>query len=547
MLRVRCGVTLGDSAPPGTSRLQRRVLTWGEVVSAASWMSGAHILAQAFAYGSLILLARLIPPESFGTIASATAIVWVAAMLMEAGTHGTIIVSGRLTPALLRRAFWRCLAGGTALAAVMAIGAEVLARTVAKGADTVALAVLALCLPLYAVAIVPVAVLQRAMEFRKLARTTAAANTGSTAVAILVALAGGGVWALVLRQLLWFGLLAALATAAARPHTPRRPSTPEQLGVSVGAPDCRRWFLLFGVTLVIAQNIDYFVIGTLVDADSVGIYALAFMIAFAPVHHFSNEVGKVLFAAAASDREFSAERTERVVRLMALLLMPLVPAAFVLAPTVLPAVLGPEWTRVITPFQVLLVVAVAHTVVDCVGDTLSGLGQISFRAKLNVAWCGLLLLTMVILVRADGIRGAAFAHLVAFVPYAAVYMTVGARRAGISPRALWTALRPALLALGTQAAATLVAAVTARAMGSSKGVGAGIAALAGLAALAVILARADRGLVREALRPLRAALPSRLQPSAGTEAETPSPRTAVRHPPTGSRCTKLKGPGGNAP
>ena len=35
------------------------------------------------------------------------------------------------------------------------------------------------------------------------------------------------------------------------------------------------------------------------DVGAVGLYAMAVLIAFAPVEHFSSEVGKVLFAAAA--------------------------------------------------------------------------------------------------------------------------------------------------------------------------------------------------------------------------------------------------------
>ncbi len=80
------------------------------------------------------------------------------------------------------------------------------------------------------------------------------------------------------------------------------------------ASSAHRWFLLFGITVAIAPNLDYFVIGTLGDASRLGLYALAYMIAFAPVTHFSNEVGKVLFAAAASDRESSGERTIQVAR-----------------------------------------------------------------------------------------------------------------------------------------------------------------------------------------------------------------------------------------
>lgn len=530
-----------DPPSPDAGSDGRGALSWRSLLSAASWMSAAHIVAQAFAYCSLILLARLIPPQSFGTMASGMALVWVAAMVMETGTHGSIVVSPRLTPALLRRGFLRCLLAATVLAVAMAVAADTLADTVAKGADAGALAALALGLPLYAAAVVPVAVLHRTMQFRKLARTTAAANMGSATAAVVAGLAGAGVWALVLRQLLWFALLAALATAGARAHMPFRTSGQQAAQPSSSS---HGWFLLFGITLAIAQNLDYLVIGTLGDVTRLGLYAFAYMVAFAPVHHFSDEVGKVLFAAAASDRASSGERTVRAVRAMALLLLPLAPVAVVLAPSVVPAVLGREWDSMVAPFQVLVVVAIAHTLVDCVGEALSGVGQIAFRAKLNVAWCLVLFLVMIPLVRADGIRGAALAHLAVFVPYAAVYATVGARRIGTSAGQLGIALRPALFAVGLQGAVTGTVAAVLGAAGATRSIAAAVGALAGLGAFVTFFVRAEGGALREVSTFLRTALRRRAASAAAINA---LPGTGVECVGVSPPSVSTPGTGGHGP
>jgi O-antigen/teichoic acid export membrane protein len=470
-------------------------------------MSGAHLVAQAFAYGSLIVLARLLPPASFGTVAVGTAIVWVVVVLMDAGTHGSIVVSPRLTHPFLRRAFLQCLLVAVGLAVAVAVGAEALVGTVANGGDAAAIAVLALSLPLYAVALIPTAVLHRAMEFGKLARVMAASNAGSAAIAVVAGLAGAGVWALVARQLLWFALLAALAAVLARPYLPRRPNADAPMVEQPTTPAGSRWFLLFGATLLLAMNLDYLVIGNWGDVGAVGLYAMAFLIAFAPVEHFSSEVGKVLFAAAAaSDRESSGPRTVHAVRLMSILLLPLLPAGIALAPVVLPAILGDEWTSMVAPFQVLLVVGIGHAIVNCIGEALSGLGQIAFRAKVNVAWCVATLVALLVLVRVDGIRGAALAHLAVFVPYAAVYATAGARRAGTGGLDLWGALRPIVAAVALQATVTGALVVGLGAAGAAEGVAAYTGALVGLGVMASVLIRAQGGAVRETVALLRGAM-----------------------------------------
>ena len=231
------------------------------------------------------------------------------------------------------------------------------------------------------------------------------------------------------------------------------------------------------------------------------------MIAFAPVQHFSAQVGKVLFAAAAaSELTASGARTVAATRLMALVLLPMLPVAIVLAPPVLPAVLGPKWSGMVVPFQLLVVSGVGYAVVNCIGEALSGVGQMDFRAKINTGWCLATLVSLIVLVHLDGIRGAAIAHLVVFVAYAAIYATSGARRAGTDARALWAALHPVLAAVALQAAVTAVVAIGADRTGVGPGLAAGAATVAGLAAMVGLATAGDRGPMREAATVLRAAV-----------------------------------------
>ncbi len=160
----------------------------------------------------------------------------------------------------------------------------------------------------------------------------------------------------------------------------------------------------------------------------------------------------------------------------------------------------------VPPFQVLLVVAVGHALVDCVGEALSGIGEIAFRAKLNVAWCLALLVALIAFVTVDGIRGAALAHLAVFVPYATVYATVGARRTGISTSEIWQALRPVVLLMGIQTAVTAGVVLGFTAAGIPAGVAAWAGVLAGLGVMGGMLAGKARGSVRETATLVRAAV-----------------------------------------
>lgn len=469
------------SVSSGTdSRLSGRGL-----IRSAGWMTGSHLLAQCFAYGSLILLARWLAPASFGTIAVGTAVLYVAVLFVEQGTLGGIIVRRRLTRSDLVAAMLRCLLTAVVLGAVMAGVAGLLVDRFASGGDAAAVAALALCLPLHALAVVPTALLQKTMQFGRLAALNAIANVVSALVAVLIAVAGAGVWALVARQVVLFLALAVLTPLFCR-HVRLDDAGS---GEPPRGAHAERWFFLFGLALMVTANLDFLVVGAYGDAAVVGLYALAFTIAMAPSTHISAQVGKVLFAAAALHPETSRERTEQSVRLMSAVFLPLLPLGILVAPAVLPAVLGEKWQPMVVPFQILLVAGVLYAIVNCIGEALSGNGHIGFRAKAMVGRCGATGVALLVLVPLDGMRGAAIAQVIVFALYAALYATAGARRAGTSPAALWRSLRPVVGALAAQVAVSVAVLCGLVALGMPA---ATACALAGLAGLAVYVPRVVR-------------------------------------------------------
>src|SRR5882757_1044164 len=176
------------------------------LVASAWWMTGSNLVAQMFAYGSLIYLARIVKPVNFGTVAAGTTVVCIGALVVSRGTYGAIMVDRTMARVDLVRAHWRCVFVGVILGAMMAASAGWLVVIFAKGGDPRAVAVLAVCLPLYGMGIVPTALLHKSMRFRRLAGATTIAYALSGLVGVVAGLAGLGVWSLVAR---YVALLAA--------------------------------------------------------------------------------------------------------------------------------------------------------------------------------------------------------------------------------------------------------------------------------------------------------------------------------------------------
>jgi O-antigen/teichoic acid export membrane protein len=452
-------------------------------------MAGSNIVAQTVAYGSLVLLAHWLTPTNFGTVAVGTAIAGIGVLFVDRGTWGTVIVEPNLTRSELMRAFRRCMATAIVLAAVMAGASELVVNRFATGGHPGAVAAIALCLPLHAIAVVPTALLQRAMQFRRLAGVTGLANIASALAAVALAMSGAGVWALVARQLTLFGLVALLSTVLCLSLLRSYPAQ-----ASDSAPTRSRmrseWsFFLFSVTNAINGSLDKFVIGLFGGAAVIGLYSIGNTIAMAPWTQFSSQAGQVLFATAAAHRDGLSQRTVQSARLMALLMLPMLPLGILLAPAVLPVAFGPEWSPIVPVFQLLLIVGIGNAIVNCIAETLTGIGHMPFRVWIMVAQLVATFVALLLLVPLDGIRGAALAQLLVFVPYAAVYFFGGARRVGTSAAAMWRGIRPAVTISALQAMLSAAAAFMLMEAGATDAVAAGVAAVVGLASVAPLLVR----------------------------------------------------------
>lgn len=451
------------------------------------WVALASVVAQVTTNATVILLAAMLPPQAFGTVAAGVAIVGVATLIMRSGTGGTIIAASKVSWSQARSAALANLGVGVLLTVVLALLAGPLAGAIEGGSADV-LRVLSLGVTIIALSVVPNALLRKAMQFKRLAAVTSVAAILTSIAAIVAVLAGAGVWALVIRVILLQLFIVVFTGIAARALLRElRHSTERDLAPLPRSG--RRSFLLIAVSSFLALSIDNLVVGAATNATQLGFYALAFTLAFAPLTQLSWQLGSVLFpaAAATTDMETLGRRTVSVIRVIAIFLYPLVPPAIVLAPVVLPAVLGPEWRPMVIPFQILILVGVMHATHNVIGESLSGAGSVGFRARCETAWAVSTVAAVVILVHLAGIQGAAFAHLVMFLPLLFVYSVWGMRRIGGSGLSLWCGVRVIVGAVAVQGLLTAMIMMGLSYVGASAALSAAVGAVAGLLVAGAIL------------------------------------------------------------
>jgi O-antigen/teichoic acid export membrane protein len=501
-------------------------------VRGATWVGAGHVVSQLAWFGSLLVVAALVPPHAFGSVTIAMVVVQAAWLLVGSGTRGAFVVSSALTRAEVRRALAINLCTGFVAAGVAALLAVPVLGSLAPGGDPLVLQGLALSIALYGFSIVPLALLQREMRFGRHAAANAGAAVVASAVAIAMAYAGLGVWALVLRQVLFQGLLAVFAWAGARTLVPKG---------RLGDPPARRnpvawWFFALAAASFASLNIDNVLVGRFAGVEQLGLYSLAFTLAFAPVTQFAWQVGKVLFALAArtDDQGVVAARAARAARLAALMMWPLVPPAMALAPVVLPRVLGHEWAGMTLPFQLLLVVGAVHAVLAVLREFMLGGGHVRRCLAVDLGWLAGIAIALVALVPNFGIAGAAAAHVALLVPLTCAYVALAARCIGLAPATFWRAIRLVVVGVAIEGVMTLLEAEMMSWAGATPTVAAAGGAATGVVALLLVFSGAESPPHRELIGLIRLARARAAQPVGARGAASVAPRAAAV-PPSGIR------------
>ncbi len=261
------GEPFGDG--PGTRSGVSRAALRG-----AAWMGFATWVNQAVALAAFIVLGRLLSPDDFGLVAAASVVLWLLRVLVDQGFGQVLVQRADLTAAHVDTAFWTALATGVAIAVLTAATAPLVADLYSLPQLTGVLQALSLVFVFVAFDSTQSALLTREMKFRVQAMRRLGASLVSGAVAIGLAVAGAGVWALVAQTLAYEGLLVVLLWSLVSWRPRRRFSRvefKELFGFGMRTT-------LIKVLTNIGAYADNLLIGIVVGAVALGYYVVGFRV-----------------------------------------------------------------------------------------------------------------------------------------------------------------------------------------------------------------------------------------------------------------------------
>ncbi|WP_344808050.1 lipopolysaccharide biosynthesis protein [Microlunatus ginsengisoli] len=306
---------------------------------------------------TIVILARLLTPQDFGLVAVAMAFVPVIYLLADLGFSTYVVQVEKIDARVLSTAFWYAAVAGVVLGAIVLGTAPLIASVFHLPAVAPVLMAIAPTILIVSLSSVPTALLRRRLAFRSLAIQSFVAGGAGQVVAIGMALAGFGVWALVAQLLVNQAVVGTLAWVFSRfrptwEFSRRQFMEMARFGVNVIAIEFVALARVWAETAIVTAVLGVTGLGYLNIAQRL-IQAAQDLSAAAVV-----PVSTVVFAQVrnAATRLISAYR--RAVEITYVLVTPIMVSIAIAAPLIIPMLFGPQWGASVAPSRALAIAGI---------------------------------------------------------------------------------------------------------------------------------------------------------------------------------------------
>lgn len=428
---------------PVVARLALRGSLGSQVRRGVLWSAASNGVTVAVQLGSTAVLSRLVAPEAFGLVALGIVINRLAALLSSIGLTAALVQNRSVTDRLLSTAFWFNAVVGVAVTGVLCAIAPLVSYLYDEPRLTPLLQISALGFALN-IAAVPMALLTRALQIKRVAGFETVGTVIGLASTIGLALAGAGAIALVVGPLVQIVAVDVMAHAAVR-WVPRSAPRRRELGQlwRTGRGVAGSNLLYFA-----SRNLDTVLLGQVVSFHQVGLYTRSYNIMMLPLNQVSSVLSRVLMPAyARMQDDLPRLRRAWLTALRAALLfgLPTGVGAAATAPAFIETLFGPDWLGATTTLALLAASLPPQLIARNFGPVYQGMGRTGLQLRVALVTT-LITIAGIVAGLHWGIVGVAASLLVT----SAISMLVGllplVRMVESSVGELWRSVRGLLLA-----------------------------------------------------------------------------------------------------
>lgn len=459
------------------------------------WKLLGHGFAQVMRSVVGVILAHLLAPSDFGLAAVALIYIGVTGIFTDLALGAALVQRRAVTEEDRSTAFWTTLSAGIVLS-LLGVGLSPLIAAALSTPDaTPLIAATSSMIFLSSLGLTQTALLTRELRFRSLELRNFTGTIFGALIALPLAFAGFGAWAIVSQAIASTAISSALVwrLSSWRPKAVFSAESFRSLG-SFGGKTVIAQFL--GFLTLYADNV---LIARFLGTTALGIYSMAYNVMFVPVMRVAEPIQQVVFAGFAKLQADPARLRDAWLR-GAVLVSSVNAAAFlgmvVVAPDFVLVVLGQKWAPAVRVLQLLSLSGVAHSFMSLNWSTMQAMGRVGTSLRLRLFSAPLIIAAFVAGLP-WGVAGVAgfYAGARSIIVVASVAVT--ARALGTSPALV--AVRLSQVLVRCLAMATIVFVARAALIRTQVGPGLRLAicVLLGIVAYLVIIRWRDPELIAE--------------------------------------------------
>lgn len=306
------------------------------------WSALERFLTQGIQLAITLYLARLLGPTAFGLVGMLAVFIAIANVFVDSGFTSALIRKTDRTESDLVTAFYYNIAMAGLCYFALYISAPLVSDFYQQAELQTLLRILGLAVLINAFTLIPRVKLNVAMDFKTQAKISVLSVLISGPTAIILAINGYGVWALVAQTLLNASCATFLFNLFV-PWLPRGRITKHAFNYLIGYGSK---LLLSGLLDVTYNNLYQIIIGKKFNPAVVGQFTQANQLASVPVTTLTGIIQRVtfpLFSQLQDEPDRMANAYRQTLTLSALVIFPLIVALGVIAKPLLTSLLGEQW------------------------------------------------------------------------------------------------------------------------------------------------------------------------------------------------------------
>ena len=319
-----------------------------KVVNATKWSTITEIAAKLITPITTMVLARLLTPDAFGVLVTATMVITFAEIFTDAGFQKYLIQHPFKTESDLFEstavAFWSNLIFSLIVWIIISIFSSQIAHLVGSDGYGLVIAISSVCIPLEAFSSIQMALFRRNFDFKTLFFVRIIGILVPLVITIPLAFFTHSYWSLIIGMIAFNVCNACILTVKSK----WKPKWFYKFHLFKDMFSFTMWSMVEAVTIWLTSYVDVFLVGTILNSYYMGIYRTAITTVAAIMAIVISATTPVLFSALSrlQDNEDAFKHTFfSFQKNVGLLILPLGTGIFLFRDFITKLLLGNQWTE----------------------------------------------------------------------------------------------------------------------------------------------------------------------------------------------------------